>query len=245
MTIKTGIKKSMLRNRLIARVYEASQTVRSIPPADFLHLGKLKLMLAVKPYTMLTYARLSKIHDLASELEARGIEGAFVECGVWNGGSAGIMAAIARDNTERHLWLFDSWEGMPEPGPWDVSAQGQSPEKGMARGSEETVADLVLRKVGLERGRMHPMKGWFEETIPAAADGIGRVALLHLDCDWYQSVKIALNQLYDRVVAGGYIVIDDYGWWHGCARAVDEFSRDRKLKFDLRRVDDSAVFFRK
>lgn len=74
---------------------------------------------------------------------------------------------------------------------------------------------------------------------------IGRIALLHLDCDWYESVKFCLNELYDNVVQGGFIFIDDYGAWRGCKKAVDEFMKERNLKIGLIQIDYTGVYFQK
>ena len=87
----------------------------SIPKKELIRLPKMRLILAVRRYTMLSYARLSALYEIGSWLERRRMGGSFVECGVWNGGSAAVLASVARRNKERHVWLFDSWEGMPEP----------------------------------------------------------------------------------------------------------------------------------
>ena len=98
-------------------------------------LKKLRLMWVVKPYTMMEYPRLSKLYELAEETERNGIEGSIVECGVWHGGSAGMLAAISRSHkSERAIWLFDSFEGLPEPGAIDVNIHGKKGKKGAARG---------------------------------------------------------------------------------------------------------------
>jgi hypothetical protein len=65
--------------------------------------------------------------------------------------------------------------------------------------------------------------GWFQDRVPTDASSIGSVALLHLDGDWYESTKICLDHLYANVSSGGFVVIDDYGTYDGCRRAVDAF----------------------
>jgi hypothetical protein len=92
---------------------------------------------------------------------------------------------------------------------------------------------------------VHLVRGWFEQTIPSATPSLGPIALLHLDCDWYESVKLCLDRLYDRVVDGGFIVVDDYGHWQGCRKAIDEFRRHRGLTNELIQVDYTGMFFRK
>jgi len=230
---------------VVGKLYRRLQFLMSIPKKDFLCIPKIKLILTVKPYTKLSYARLSKLYEAASHLEKEGIDGSFVECGVWNGGSAGIIAAVAKHNRNRHIWLFDSWEGLPEPSESDIDYKGRQGEKGMALGSEEKVKELFYRKLRLHNKVNHLVKGWFSDTLPAHKNDVGEIALLHLDCDWYESTKLCLEELYDMVVVGGSIFIDDYGHWGGCKKAVDEFIEKRNLRIELVKIDYTGVCFRK
>jgi O-methyltransferase len=74
---------------------------------------------------------------------------------------------------------------------------------------------------------------------------VERIALLHVDCDWYAGVKLALETLFDRVPSGGWVVIDDYGDWPGAARALHEFLGARSLDAPLQRVGHTQASFRK
>jgi hypothetical protein len=107
------------RSPILKRVY------REIP---FLEASrKSKLIAAVRPYTLMQYAKLSAVYDLTSRLERARVAGSFVECGVLNGGSAALIAGVARRNTARHVWLFDSWEGFPDTTPADFSMSSGRP----------------------------------------------------------------------------------------------------------------------
>jgi O-methyltransferase len=208
-------------------------------------LRKAKRLLTVKPYTMISYPRLSALYDAALSLDRQSVPGAVVECGVCNGGSAAILATPALRDPKRHIWLFDSWEGLPEPTQYDVSCHGKRGEKGMDLGSEETVKSLLFGKIRLSQKQVHLRRGWFNDTIPIAKPDIGKIALLHLDCDWYESVKFCLDTLLDAVVDGGFVFIDDYGHWAGCKKAVDEFLAERHLRVTVVRIDYTGVFFKK
>jgi len=186
----------------------------------------------VRSNTLLDYERLAAIHVAA----AAAPPGAFVECGVWAGGSAGMMSLADR---ERHLWLFDSWQGLPEPGEGDISYQGHRRPAGWNHAERSQVERLLLGRLGLDPERVHMVQGWFDETLPATRTEIGAIALLHLDGDWYESITTCLEQLYDGVVSGGFVVVDDYFHWQGCARAVDEFLAPRE-RVELRRVGVAA-----
>ncbi|MFC1964478.1 TylF/MycF/NovP-related O-methyltransferase [Chloroflexota bacterium] len=88
------------RSQVIVKIYSWFRFLITIRIRDFLHIRKnmpkIKLIFKVKPYTMLSYPRLAMLHDLAFHLEERKINGSFVECGAWNGGSGGIVAAVAK-----------------------------------------------------------------------------------------------------------------------------------------------------
>src|SRR6266851_5309497 len=189
---------SDLRVLHVRSIGERLLAVPRFPIGDLVKRRKVSLIRAVRPYTLLSYQRLSKLYELASDLERERIDGSFVECGVWNGGSAGVISRAAQPNIER---------------------------------------------LSLDEERISIVKGWFENTIPAFKDKIGPIALLHLDCDWYESVRFCLRQLYDNLVRGGVVVINDYGHWKGCKRAVDEFIKSGNLRLPLVKIDYTAVYF--
>ncbi len=111
--LKAHLKSLAKRSRLIVELHSLYRCLNITSGKDivylFKNLNKLKLILKVNPYTMLVFRRLSTLHELASRFERRKVGGSFIECGVYNGGSAAVIAAAARKNKRRHVWLFDSW----------------------------------------------------------------------------------------------------------------------------------------
>ena len=87
------------------------------------------------------------------------------------------------------------------------------------------------------------MGGWFRDTLPGLP--VGAIALLHVDADWYQSVREVLEHLFARVAPGGFVVLDDYGYWQGCRRAWEEYRAEHGLRVELTWVGSNAVYFRK
>ena len=247
------IKNYAKRSQKIRELYDKWLFLRNIPLEDFVKIRKMNLIRIVKPYTGLSYPRLSKLHEIASNIVKARVDGNFVECGVCDGGSAGLLAYVARHNRNCNIWLFDSWEGLPEPKECDVSIRGEPGARGMALGSEEKVRELLFEKLDLKAETIHLVKGWYDDSIPACRENIGDIALLHIDCDWYESTKLCLEELYDRVVKGGFVVIDDYGFWKGCEIAVDEFIESRNLQIELNKtyesnivgIDYESVYFQK
>jgi O-methyltransferase len=167
---------------------------------------------------MLEVRRGRTLFALAHELDRLGVPGAIVDCGVWNGGSSLLMS---RGAPSRSVWVFDSFEGMPAP--TEADGAGASEWIGVARGSVERVREAFDRYG--TGAPLHIVEGWFEETLARSAPSIGPIALLHIDADWYESMRVALETLYPLVVAGGCIAIDDYGHagFPGVKRAVDGF----------------------
>ena len=164
-----------------------------------------------------------------------GIEGDVVECGVWHGGSA-MLAALAlaqAGDTGRAIWLYDTFEGMPPPSELDVDPFGAAAHD-VLRARERlpeadphnpwayaTLADVKANMAQTGYPRVHYVEGKVEETIPAHAPE--RISLLRLDTDWYESTLHELEHLYPRLAPGGVLILDDYGWWSGARRAVDEY----------------------
>jgi hypothetical protein len=89
-----------------------------------------------------------------------------------------------------------------------------------------------------------PVKGLFRDTLPILAPSLSAIALLHADGDWYESTMDILRHLYGRVVPGGFVQIDDYGFWEGCRQAVTDFQRLGGVRFELTRIDEAGYCFR-
>jgi O-methyltransferase len=207
------------------------------PIGDYSNLRRTVTIMRAQRYTLMAYEPLASLWNMAASLE---VAGALVECGSFAGGSAAVIATAAPD---RQLWMFDSWEGMPEPGELDVTDQGRRREAGWISASE-ALARGTLDQLGVDRTRVQMIKGWFEDTVPTAKARVGPIALLHIDCDWYSSVRLVLNELYDQVVAGGVVAVDDYQHWLGCRKAVDEYFENVEAMPGFHRVG-ATIRFRK
>jgi hypothetical protein len=184
--------------------------------------------------TMLGCRRARTLHRLAADLTRRGVPGAIVDCGVWNGGSTAMMAAAAPD---RIAWAFDSFEGLPAPGPEDEDAEGW--ERGCL-GTEAYVREAFRRFARPEQLRI--VKGWFQDTFPLAKADVGPVAILHADGDWYESVKLTLDTFHEQMSPSGWVIVDDYSVWSGARTAADEFRAERGITSPLHRAEGSAYW---
>lgn len=182
---------------------------------------------------MTSTERMYALYQAVGHVARAGLPGAFVECGVWKGGSA-MVAALGFQELGQHdrdLYLYDTYEGMSEPTARDVSFKDQAPHREWhkIRGTDSNIfcansladATASLGTTGYSPQRLHFVKGKVEDTIPATVPDA--IAILRLDTDWYESTRHELEHLYPRLVPGGVLIIDDYGHWRGARDAVDGY----------------------
>lgn len=189
------------------------------------------------------------------------IDGDIVEAGVFTGGSSAFMLlSILRNEgfNKRTFWGFDSFEGMPAP----TKKDGNKAIKwiyGNSFKNENVNGELISHKINktdyLEcyeylKNTNYPkkyiklIKGWFQNTINTHKNNIKNISILRIDADFYESTLFVLSNLYDKVSKNGVIIIDDYGSFEGCRKAVDEFFEKRNLdKSIITFFDDQIVYF--
>jgi hypothetical protein len=196
-------------------------------------------------HTMIGEKRLANVRYLAESVLGNGIEGDFIETGVWRGGACILMRAVLGVYCvkDRCVWLADSFEGLPPPDeekyPADAGDKFHTfPELSVSL--EQVTRNF--EKYGLLDDQVKFLKGWFKDTLPNAP--IQKVALLRLDGDMYESTMDALRALYGKVSVGGYVIVDDYHVVEGCKRAVHDFLSERNLSPILEEIDGVGVYWK-
>ena len=198
-------------------------------------------------HTMVGLLRLTNIERCAEQVIADGVEGDFLEAGVCKGGAAIFMRALqlAHGAAERRTWLADSFAGVPPSDAPADAAYGlhlEERRRPWLACSEGAVREN-FRRYDLLDSNVHFLPGWLADTLPSAPTG--PIAILRIDVDLYSSTAQCLDLLYDRVPPGGFVIVDDYGYLPCCRDAVDEFRRRRRVDEPIRRVDGSAIYWRK
>jgi hypothetical protein len=213
---------------------------------------------AIKLHTMVTYDGIATLIDQVRYCEEEAIPGAFVELGCWRGGALGAMALanLKFGSRRRALHAFDSFEGIPWPRfdkddiIWACETQKLPP--GRCDGALEAAGALgdaklgdvigLMAQIGYPLDDLHIHKGWFQHTVPV--DYVGPIAILRLDGDLYDSYKVAFDHLWDLVVPGGFVIIDDW-CLKGCRDACNEFFSTLRIRPYLAHVDFSVRWLRK
>jgi len=189
------------------------------------------LVPVVWDYTVLSTGALYNLYSATKYIIDARISGDFIECGVHMGGSVMIVEHIllAGDfDAERRIFALDTFSGFVrrnEDFDIDIAtglpvAMPQAKLYDFSKGSIEN-----MESVGFDR--LHVVKGDVLQTIPDLK--IEKIAMLRLDTDTYETTKFELENLYDRVVPGGVVIVDDYGYTIGCKKAVDDFISTRPV----------------
>ena len=157
------------------------------------------------------------------------VRGDFVEMGCYKGDTSLLLAEVLR-GTEKKLWIYDSFEGLPEKKNEDKSVLGTLFKKGELAVTKREVKERFLRA-----GLPVPVikKGWFcdlnEDDLP------GKIAFAFLDGDFYESIKDSLKLVLPKMNRGGIIMIHDYTnpALPGVKKAVDEFKITDEIQLIL------------
>ncbi len=209
-----------------------------------------RVIAEVRPYTMVPDAGLAKTIELTLDAINAGIPGDLVECGTWKGGSSFAMLLAQRyalGEIKRPVWMYDSFQGMGAAGERDgedarrweewVAAEPENPKH--FNNCAATLDDVhdVLARLDLDAHAV-VFPGWFHETVPHFKPK--QIALLRIDCDWYDPCKLVYEELAPLVSAGGPIIVDDYCRWEGCVLATHEYLAQHKLPWRIRSVPNNA-----
>jgi O-methyltransferase len=222
----------------------ALKLVRSVPFDG--NLRRQGLDWPLFGYTMTGRERLDLLESCLNDVINNKVPGDIAETGVWRGGSMIFAAALldVHGDTDRKIWLADSFEGMPVP--TETDSNKSKDEDFSDRSYLAVTLDQVkanFARFGLLSDRLQFLKGWFCDTLPDAP--IEKLALLRLDGDLYESTRDALNALYAKLSIGGYLIVDDYFSWPGCKLAVDEYRTAHAITDTVVKIDAHAIYWQR
>jgi O-methyltransferase len=202
--------------------------------------------------SMCTTLNLQQTAVAAKYIAINNIPGDFVECGVFRGGNALIAAKIFKMyKMTKKVYLFDTFTGMTEPTRYDLRTRSKSPtlKKYLLR-KRESYTDWAyasieevkenFQKCNLLTSNVVFVKGKVEDTLEQESNIPHAISFLRLDTDWYESTKIELEKLYEKLVPGGILVVDDYGCFDGARKAFDEYFEKHSPPPFLSLIDDGA-----
>ncbi len=205
---------------------------------------------ACEPYTMTSTPRMYALWQATRHILHNRIPGDYVECGVWRGGSSMLVARLFEQHhaCDRSMYLYDTYCGMVQPQEVDIDPSDRPAALQWEKAKRDDGNDWCYASADEVRGnmdscgfpmeRVHLVEGKVEETIPRTVPDA--ISLLRLDTDWYESTLHELRHLYPRLVQGGVLILDDYGYWQGAKKAVDEYFAEFDAPPLLTRIDNSG-----
>ncbi len=195
--------------------------------------------------TMVGLARLDNVQRCVTDVLADDVPGDLIETGVWRGGTVIFMRAIlaAYGDTSRCVYVADSFDGLPPPNPalYPADEGLDLTDRGLAIGLEQVKANF--ERYGLLDDRVKFLVGWFKDTLPAAP--VDRLSVIRLDGDLYESTTDALRSLYPKLSVGGYVIVDDYGAYDACRRAVDDYRAEHGITEKIETIDWTGAYWRR
>jgi hypothetical protein len=219
---------------------------------------------AVCLQTLLSIAGICNLELAARYVADKRLRGAYVECGIWQGGSVSYWARSflrnGGDPAHAPVFGFDAFQGMPRMTAVDGKVASQllynkRPEDlpeflidgALVPPNPSTASEAECRATveasGFPRQQIHIIQGWFQDTLPRCKEQIGPIAVLRLDADFYEATKVCLSNLYENVISRGLIIIDDYELFPGCRQAVDEYMEESGLSTPLIYYGEYGRFF--
>lgn len=208
-----------------------------------------------KPYTMTSIERMFSLYKAVSHVTQHNVEGDFVECGVWKGGSSMLAAyTFLSNNSARNMYLYDTYEGMSDPKEEDKDMYGNKADE-LLNTSDKNDDNSIWCYSGLNevkqnlystefpKEKLNFIQGKVEETIPAIVPD--KIAILRLDTDWFESTYHELVHLYPKLSKNGILIIDDYGYWQGARKAVDQYFGENNIFPLMHRIDNTGRIIQK
>jgi hypothetical protein len=240
--------------KIYRKIIKKQSTVSWGYPIEASEWDKETIQLSLR-FSMTSPQRIWALIQSVKYVVQNNLDGDFVECGVWRGGS---VLAIARtlENlgiSNKRIYLFDTFEGMTKPTTKDkrssdklsavdlLNREPRNTEHGRksvwAIATEEDVKN-TLSLSNFPKSNFIFVKGDVLDTLDQTS--VNKISLLRLDTDWYESTLHELKSLYPKVVANGILIIDDYGYWEGCRIAVHEFVESLSFKPLIHYIDSSG-----
>jgi hypothetical protein len=222
-------------NKFGYKIAKKNNLEDSIPIEALEH--EINLINRAKNYSMTDYKNLYLSTQAIKYIAENNIAGDIVECGVWKGGHIIIFKSLCEKyELSKKIFAFDTFEGMTVSVEKDINYNEEKASDLLNKNvitkndgdniwcyaSLDAVKKNIVNLVG-SIANINFIKGDVCETLKVTSNLPKKISLLRLDTDFYESTKIELEILYPLLQEGGLLIIDDYGYWKGAKKAVDEY----------------------
>ena len=181
---------------------------------------------------------ISEAMYLLSELHASsGDAGDICEFGVAQGATSALLANEIRESNKQ-LWLYDSFAGLPKPSPKDqlkddIFGLGSMEKYEGQMRCDAAEVETRLAQIGFPKERYRVRPGFVHDSL-REGNGPERVCFAYVDFDFYEPIAHALDYLDRHLTPNGRIVVDDYDFFStGVKVAVEEFLARPGRRYDF------------
>jgi len=168
------------------------------------------------------------------------VEGDYVECGVYKGRIIILLKKLQElYKINNKIYGYDTFEGMTEPGKFDIytgkNITALQTYLGYLNKNQKWVEESLenvkktLQKYFEDLSNVHLIKGDVLQTLNDKKNLPEKISILRLDTDFYESTKKELEVLYPKLQSKGVLIIDDYGYFDGSRKAVDEYFKNKYI----------------
>lgn len=236
-------------NRLGYKITKSDRSLESNGiPIDITDNDFIIIYNKCKSFTFTSIEPMWALYQSVRYIVNSNIQGDFVECGVWRGGSAMLIAEtlLHLGISNRKIYLYDTFEGMSAPTEKDIDYKGNEANKLLDNSDKlstksvwcySTIDEVKnnLYSTHYPKENLIFVKGKVEDTIPGTIPA--NISLLRLDTDWYESTYHEFIHLYPILSKQGVLIIDDYGHWKGAREATDKYFKENNIQILLNRID--------
>jgi hypothetical protein len=205
------------------------------------------LTLPSRAHTMIGRHRLNNIQQCLEYIFDHNIEGDCIEAGVWRGGACIFMKAVlTAHNQQRKVFVADSFQGFP---PANSKTDKYPIYYGMDINSIDAIKismEEVLsnfKKYSLLDDNVVFLKGWFKDSLNT--DQIGKLSLIRLDSDLYESITDSITHLYPKLSQNGFIIVDDYYNIGQTTQAIEDYRSKHHITDPIIKIDQVACYWQK
>lgn len=206
-----------------------------------------KFMRLPNVYSMCTRTQMYNLIDCVEDIINNKVPGDLLEAGSWKGGMGILMKEVLRRNNEtsRHVWLADAW-GQNFPAASTDNDADITPllNRLFTNSTSRNEVENNFKNLSLYDDKVHLIEGYFSDTLPSIE--VEQLAILRLDADMYNSTMDILDNLYDKLSVGGYVIIDDYGVGVcDCKQAINDFRQRHGINDPIHHVDLQCAYWQK
>ncbi len=196
----------------------------------------MQIFESVKNNTLVDVYRCYELFSLI--IDNASMEGDVLEVGVWKGGTGSILAkALNQVDISAKIYLADTFSGVVKAGKNDTIYKGGEHSDTSVKEVESLLNKIDAKNVTI-------LKGIFpnEVNIPSNI----KLRLCHIDVDTYDSAKEVFDSIWDKIVVGGAVVFDDYGFFgcEGITHLCNEMKSTRKNSRFIHNINGHSIFIK-